>query len=235
MRWHDLVAGLEASGPTSSTGATGRRDRGDHPRQPPGRARCLLRVHPRARGPTATTTRRRRWRGCRALLVERPLPLAVRPGPGAQRAGRTGPGRGRRSTATRRRRCACSASPARTARRPPPTCSRRSRAAGDRAGVDRHHRRARRRGGRSRLGHTTPEASDLQELLGAHARRRRDHGRDGGVVARARPAPRRRCAVRRGLLHQPQPRAPRLPRHPRRVLRGEGAAVRSPRARRRRR
>ena len=41
--------------------------------------------------------------------------------------------------------------------------------------------------------------------------RGRRHRRDGGVVARARPAPRRRHALRRGRLHEPHARAPRLP------------------------
>ena len=58
-----------------------------------------------------------------------------------------------------------------------------------------------------------------------------DDRRDGGVVARARPAPRRRHALRRGVLHEPLARPPRLPRHDRRVLRREGAAVRRRRSR----
>ena len=50
-------------------------------------------------------------------------------------------------------------------------------------------------------------------------------GGDGGVVARARPAPCRRHAVRRRRLHQPRPRPPRPARHRRGVLPGQGAAV----------
>ena len=57
------------------------------------------------------------------------------------------------------------------------------------------------------------------------ARRRRRDGRDGGVVARARSAPRRRDQLRGDLLHEPLARPPRLSRLGRRVLRGQGAAV----------
>ena len=59
---------------------------------------------------------------------------------------------------------------------------------------------------------TTPEATELQALLAGMRDAGVDDRRDGGVVARARPAPGRRHAVRRGVLHQPLPRASRLPR-----------------------
>ena len=125
-----------------------------------------------------------------------------------------------------------SASPAPTARPRRPTCSRRSRAAaGDRVGRDRHRRRAHRRRSRSRREHTTPEATELQALLARMRDAGVGDGRDGGVVARARPAPRRRHALRRGVLHEPLARPPRLPRHARRVLRGQGAAVHAARSR----
>ena len=81
------------------------------------------------------------------------------------------------------------------------------------------------------LARTTPEAPDLHRLLA----RMRDAGVDtvamevsshaldqhrvGGVV------------VRRGRLHEPVPRPPRLPPDDGGVLRGEGAAVRRPRTR----
>ncbi len=58
-------------------------------------------------------------------------------------------------------------------------------------------------------------------------RRRRRGGRDGGVVARAGAAPRRRGALRGRGVHQPRPRPPRLPRHRRALLRGEGDPVRA--------
>ena len=44
------------------------------------------------------------------------------------------------------------------------------------------------------------------------ARRRRPQLRDGGVVARVRPAPARPRPLRRARLHEPQPGPPRLPR-----------------------
>ena len=111
------------------------------------------------------------------------------------------------------RRCVCSASPVRTARRRRPTCSRRSREAhGDRVGAHRDARHGDRRCAALPPVHTTPEATELQASFATHARRGRRHRRDGGVVARARPAPRRRHAVRRGVLHEPLARPPRLPR-----------------------
>ena len=47
---------------------------------------------------------------------------------------------------------------------------------------------------------TTPEAPDLQATLAAMARQRRRRGRDGGLVARARAAPRRRHTVSRAVF-----------------------------------
>ena len=59
---------------------------------------------------------------------------------------------------------------------------------------------------------TTPEAIDLQATF----RRMLDGGdrglRDGGLLARAGPAPRRRDPFRGGAVHQPDPGPPRLPR-----------------------
>ena len=79
---------------------------------------------------------------------------------------------------------------------------------------------------------TTPEAIDLQrlfrEMLDAGDRSRRD----GGVVARVGAAPPRPRALRGARLHEPQPRAPRLPRGHGGLLPGEAAALRR-RARRR--
>ena len=73
--------------------------------------------------------------------------------------------------------------------------------------------------------HTTPEATELQASFAAHARRGCRNRRDGGVLTRARPAARRRHAVRRGVLHEPLAGSPRLPPHDGRLLRGEGALV----------
>ena len=59
---------------------------------------------------------------------------------------------------------------------------------------------------------TTPEAIDLQDDLQPHARGRRPRLRDGGLLARAGPAPGRRDPLRAGAVHQPDPGPPRLPR-----------------------
>ena len=58
------------------------------------------------------------------------------------------------------------------------------------------------------------------------ARRGRRGVRDGGLLARARAAPRRRRAVRGRGVHQPQPGPPGLPPGHGELLRGQGAAVR---------
>ena len=60
---------------------------------------------------------------------------------------------------------------------------------------------------------------------GRGPRRRRPGRRDGGVVARPRPAPRRRHPLRRRRVHQPRHRPPRPARHARGVLPGQGPAV----------
>ena len=76
---------------------------------------------------------------------------------------------------------------------------------------------------------TTPEATELQRSLAAvrdgTAPRRAPGGGDGGVLPRAGPAPGGRHRLRRGRLHQPEPRPPRLPRDDGGVLRGQGVAV----------
>ena len=188
----------------------------------PGRAVLL---HPRSGHRRARATRPRRSRaGAVALLVEEWLPLDV-PQARVGRCARCSARSRRASTASRRSRCGCSASPAPTARPPPPTCSSRSRnAAGDDARRDRHGRGARRRPGALDRAHDARgdrAAGDARH----DARRRCRHGRDGGLVARARPAPGRRDELRRDLLHQPLARSPRLSRLGRRVLRRQGAVV----------
>ena len=93
----------------------------------------------------------------------------------------------------------------------------------------RHGRRARRR--REPIAdsitgaHTTPGGQRPAGAARAHARRRRDTVAMEVSSHALRPAPRRRRAVRGRVLHQPEPRAPRLPRYARRVLRGQGVAV----------
>ena len=228
VRWHDLLAGLDAPTLRPVGGADPDVEVvGDHPRQPPG--------DPRARASRASPARSTDGHdhapdavagGAVALLVSDRLPLDGRPGarsPSVRAA--LGPVAAALFGRPVDARCGCSASPAPTARPPPPTSSRRSRVrAGERAGVMGTVGRARRGRDDRRPAHTTPEADRAAGAARAHARRGVDDRRDGGVVARARPAPRRRHAVRRGVLHQPQSRPPRLPRHARRVLRGQGVA-----------
>ncbi len=59
---------------------------------------------------------------------------------------------------------------------------------------------------------TTPEAIELQATFRRDARGRRRGLRDGGLLARADPAPGRRDPLRGRDLHQPDPGPPRLPR-----------------------
>ena len=99
----------------------------------------------------------------------------------------------------------------------------RGRRAPDRAARDGQERRRRRAS--ARCERTTPEAIDLQRTFRGDARRRRRGLRDGGLLARARAAPRRRDPLRRRDLHQPDPGSPRLPRDDGGLLRGQAAAV----------
>ena len=116
------------------------------------------------------------------------------------------------STATRAGRCVWSASPAPTARRRPATsCDAIFEAAGIKCGL--MGTVAYRIGDRViEATRTTPEAPDVQALL----RQMVDAGvrrlRDGGVVARAGAAARRRPAVRRRRVHQSHARPSRFPR-----------------------
>ena len=188
------------------------------------RARCS--VASAGRSPTATSTRRRpSHAGAVALLVEEWVPARRAAGAGRRRCARCS-GRSRRaSTASRRSRCGCSASPG-TNGKTTTTYLLESiaTAAGDVAGVI--GTVAARVGDRVlSTAHTTPEATELQAVLARDARRRRRDRRDGGLVARARSASRRRDELRGDVLHQPLARSSRLSRLGRRVLRGEGAAV----------
>ena len=200
MRWHDLLAGLDGPGGSGSSAGssspaipTSRSTPITHDsrRVAPGR---VLRLHPRRgdRRPRPRARGRRPGRGGAA----RRAPAAARgvAGPGAERARRARA----RSPATLHghpsaamRVLGVTGTNGKTTttylleaiapgRRRPGRC--RSAPSGAR---DRGRRR-------SRPQHTTPEASDLQALLARMRDAGRRHGRDGGVVARARPAPRRR-------------------------------------------
>ncbi len=237
MRWGDLLAGLDGPGGLGELGRfelTGDPDvevdtiTHDSRRVDPGACFACIpgaRTDGHDHAPEAVA------RGAVALLVERPLPLAVSQARVPSVRAALGP-----LAAT------LHGHPSATMRVLGVTGTNGKttttylleaigRAAGERVGVI-GTVGARIAGETVATAHTTPEASDLQGLLARHARRRRRHRGDGGVVARARAASRRRRAVRRGVLHQPQSRASRLPRHDGCVLRGQGAPVRtaSPRA-----
>ena len=203
------------------------RGRGRRPRLAPRRAGIALRGHPRPRHGREPLRGGRPPEGRRRRLL-RGAALG-RGGVGPRRGRPRGP-RARcppRSSGTPRARSTSWASPARTARRPPPTSSTRPSA-----------RPARRTGllgtVQYRIGdriaeatRTTPESSDLQALF----RRWRDAGcrravlevSSHSLVAQARPRPR----VPGGRLHQPDPRPPRLPRGHGRLLRGQAPPLRA--------
>ena len=83
--------------------------------------------------------------------------------------------------------------------------------------------------------HTTPEASEVQRLLREMVGPRLPGLRDGGLVARARAAARRRLRFAAAHLHQPDARPSRLSRRHAAVLRRQAAAVRDAAGRRARR
>ena len=89
-----------------------------------------------------------------------------------------------------------------------------------RHGQERDRRRRARRGADDARGDRPPAH------VPRDARRRRRGVRDGGLLARARAASRRRDPLRRRDLHQPDPGPPRLPRDDGGLLRGQAAAVR---------
>ena len=148
---------------------------------------CLLRLHPGRDHRRPRPRARRRRRAARSRCSSSgSCPLAVAAGPGRQRPARRSVRWPHASTGDPSRRCGCSASPAPTARPPPPTCSRRSRCrAGDRVGVDRHRRRAHRGASRSPSGAPRPRPPSCRRCWPACATRASARG-DGGVVARAR-------------------------------------------------
>ena len=210
-----------------------RRDRDHRPRlrQPrrPGPGRCSSR--PRAARPTGTSSRRSRSqagataRGRRAARSSCE-PFVVQALVGDARAAMAHAAVRFYGDPTRRAR-AWSGSPAPTARRRPPSWSATSSsAAGVQTGllgtvkrvvggVD-ERGRAHDAGGDRPAAHVPPDG-----------RRRRPRLRDGGLLARAQPQPRRRDPLRGRRLHQPDPGPPRLPRRHGGLLPRQAPAVRS--------
>ena len=90
---------------------------------------------------------------------------------------------------------------------------------------DRDHRLPDRRS-RARRAADDPRSARAAADAARHAEGRLRRLRDGGLVARARAAPRGPPALRRRHLHQPDPRSPRLPRRHGVVLLGQAAALR---------
>ena len=80
--------------------------------------------------------------------------------------------------------------------------------------------------------HTTPEAPVVQRTLAEMRAARPGRGHPGDQLARARPGARARRRLSRRRLHQPEPRAPQLPRLVRGVPRREAKTVRTVAARR---
>ena len=74
--------------------------------------------------------------------------------------------------------------------------------------------------------HTTPESRDLFELMAEGAALRRHRTRHRSFKPRPRPGPRRRHPIRRGRLHQPHSRSPRLSPDDGEVLRRQATSVR---------
>ena len=96
----------------------------------------------------------------------------------------------------------------------------------DRAG--RHRADADRRPGRAqRADH--PGGTRPAGAVRGDGRAGRPGGRDGGFLARARPAPGQRNRLRGRCFHQPEPGPPGLPPRHGELLRGQGHAVRRPR------
>ena len=237
MRWHDLLAGLDGPGRELERGS-GRRGRAPSPTTAAASrpARCFACIpgagHRRAR----LRAPRRSRAGAVALLVERPLaarrsPQARVPERARARSARSRPA----STATRRARCACLGVTGTNGKTTTTYLLEAiARARGRARRRDRHRRRARRR--------ATPSTAGAHHARGDRppgAARARCATRACGTVAmevsshaldQHRVDGTRFAAV---CFTNLSPRPPRLPRHARRVLRGEGAAVRRRRSRRR--
>ena len=160
----------------------------------------------------AARARRERDAGVGGAAGHRPL-----------RAARDG-ARGSRWYGDPSRELPSSASPARTARRPRLTGRRVFAAAGRPAGL--LGTVVNRIGGRRSPGKlTTAESLDLQRMF-AEMLAAGDEACAIEVSSHAlAPGPRRRHRLRRGRLHQPDPRSPRLPPRPRGLLRRQAAAV----------
>ena len=225
MRLHDLLDGLDVldvSGTRGDLDVDVRSVVHDSREVAPG----ALFAASEAQSPTGTPTRRPQSRRVRsALLVERRLDRRRRPGAGAvgarARSARS-PSLPRRSVA-RDARARCHRNERQDHDDLPP---RRDRgAAGDRTGVIGTLGTAHRRHAFCRPLHTTPEATELQASLAAM--------RDAGVGTVAMEVSSHALeqhrvdatTLRGGVLHEPLARPSRLPRHDRRVLRGQGAAV----------
>ncbi len=187
----------------------------------------MLRVRPRRDAPTATSTPPRRstagaWRcswsaGCLLGVTEAEVAERARP-----RSGPVAAALPRRPVA---RRCAASASPARTARPRPPTCLEAiARAAGRAGRADRHHRRSG-RGDAVPLGTRRPRRPSSRRCSRGCATAGSTHRRDGGLARTRSTSTGSTAPGSPPRLHEPLARPPRLPRHDRRLLRGQGAAV----------
>ena len=212
-----------------------RRSRLHHRRQPPRASRDLLRVpapapafdgHDHAAQAVAD--------GAVALLVERTLPLAVPQARVASVPRALGPAAARLyGDPSRAMRCLGITGTAGQEHDRGAARRDRARAAGEHTGLignDGVFVDGVARDVEKWAGTNMPQADQLQFLLAEMRDEGVQNGRDGGHVARARLRSRRRHVVRRRVLHQPQPRAPRRPRFVGGVLPGEARAVRPDRA-----